>query len=189
MKKLYYMAIAVFTAFALSACGGGNGSPAQENGGKAESAQTVRIDLGEVGQAVKSAYGENYIPSFAYDEQAMADLFGISKEMYEEFLAEGPMISVNVDTFVAVKAIAGKGGDVENALKDYRKRLVGDTMQYPMNQSKVEASEVVRHGDYVFFVMLGTASDEALDAGEEAALEASKKENQKAIDAINEFFQ
>ena len=27
-------------------------------------------------------------------------------------------------------------------------------MQYPMNVSKIQASQVVRHGDYVFFVML-----------------------------------
>ena len=58
-----------------------------------------------------------------------------------------------------------------------------------MNISKVQASEVVRHGDYVFFVMLGTASEEAQEQGEEAALQSAQEENKKAVDAINAFFE
>ena len=61
------------------------------------------------------------------------------------------MISVHLDTFVALKAKEGKGGEVEKLLADYRTRFVEDSMQYPMNISKVQASEVVRHGDYVFY--------------------------------------
>lgn len=99
------------------------------------------------------------------------------------------MISVHVDTFVAIRAKEGKGGDVEKLLGDYRTRLVDDSMQYPMNISKVQASEVVRHGDYVFFVMLGTASEEAQEQGEEAALQSAQEENKKAVDAINAFFE
>ena len=58
-----------------------------------------------------------------------------------------------------------------------------------MNISKVQASEVVRHGDYVFFVMLGTASEESQEQGEEAALQSAQEENKKAVDAINAFFE
>ena len=31
-------------------------------------------------------------------------MFGISEDLYEESIAEGPMISVHVDTFLAFKA-------------------------------------------------------------------------------------
>lgn len=50
------------------------------------------------------------------------------------------MISTFVETFIGVQAKDGKGDDVEAALNAYRDRLVGDTMQYPMNIAKIQAS-------------------------------------------------
>ena len=137
--------------------------------------------LDEIHAAVKEAYGENYIPSAAFDEQGMKELFGINSDLYDSFIAEGPMISVHVDTFVAVKAKEGKGEEVAQHLNDYRDSQLNGAMQYPMNLPEIEASQVVRHGDYVFFVMLGTPS-------EEAALESAKENTQIAIDIIDGFF-
>ena len=73
-------------------------------------------------------------------------------------------------------------------LNDYRDSQLNGAMQYPMNLPKIEASQVVRHGDYVFFVMLGTPSEEAEVQGEEAALESAKENTQIAIDIIDGFF-
>lgn len=188
-KKSLYAAAMLMAAVSLTACGGTGGSGKGEPSSAVESTQAVEVDLEKVHQAVKDVYGENYIPSAPYDAQALNDLFGVSEDLYEEFIAEGPMISVHVDTFAAIKAKEGKGGDVEKLLNDYRTRLVEDSLQYPMNMSKVEASEVVRHGDYVFFVMLGTASNESVEAGEEAELKSAQEENGKAIDAIDAFFE
>ena len=169
MRKSVYVTAMVLTAISLTACGGGKGPDNSSSGTVAESTQAVTVDLEKVHQAVKEAYGENYIPSAPYDAQALNDIFGVPEDLYEEFIAEGPMISVHVDTFAAIKAKEGKGEEVAKLLEAYRTRLVEGSVQYPMNISKVEASEVVRHGDYVFFVMLGTASDEAQAEGEEAA--------------------
>ena len=118
----------------------------------------------------------------------MKELFGINSDLYDSFIAEGPMISVHVDTFVAVKAKEGKGEEVAQHLNDYRDSQLNGAMQYPMNLPKIEASQVVRHGDYVFFVMLGTPSEEAEAQGEEAALESAKENTQIAIDIIDGFF-
>lgn len=189
MKKSVFTIAMLMTAFSLSACAGKGGAVSGDTSGSVESTQAVEVDLEKVHQAVKDVYGENYIPSAPYDAQALNDLFGIPEDLYEEFIAEGPMISVHVDTFLAVKAKQGKGGEVEKLLGEYRTRLVEDSMQYPMNMSKVEASEVVRHGDYVFFVMLGAISDEAPDQGEDSALKSAQEENKKAVDTINAFFE
>lgn len=189
MRKAVYVTALVLTAISLTACGGKKGPDNGSSGTAAETIQAITVDLEKVHQAVKEVYGEHYIPSAPYDAQALNDMFGVPEDLYEEFIAEGPTISVHVDTFVAVKAKEGKGVEVEKLLSDYRTRLVEDSVQYPMNISKVEASEVVRHGDYVFFVMLGTATDEAQEQGEEAALKSAKEENKKAVDAINAFFE
>ena len=71
-------------------------------------------------------------------------------------------------------------------MQAYRKRLLDDTMQYPMNLIKIQASQVVRYGNYVFFLMLGEVSMEDMERGDQAALEAAQAENQKAVDAVEE---
>lgn len=147
------------------------------------------VQLSDIHEDIKEAYGENYIPSAEYDDTAVEDLFGVKKDLYEICIAEGPMISAHVDTFVAVKAVAGKGEEVEAALDRYRDNLLNETMQYPSNISKIQASQVVRHGDYVFFVMLGTPDSNAAEQGEEAELESAKKNNQVAIDIIDRYFE
>ena len=98
------------------------------------------------------------------------------------------MISTFVETFIGAKAKEGKGDEVETALNAYRDRLVNDTMQYPMNIAKIQASQVIRHGDYVFFVMLGAPTDAAMEEGDEAALKSASENNQIAIDIIDGYF-
>lgn len=193
MKKSYLIMLAGFIALSVTACQPKNGqnqnSNTQETTSEAATEETMAdVDLSEIQKKVQEAYGEAYIPSMDYDTQAMEDLFGISKDMYEEYIAQGPMISVHVDTFIAVKAAQGKADAVEEALAAYRDKQVNDSVQYPMNLPKVSASQVVRHGDYVFFIMLGTPDEEAELKGEEEALESAKENNQIAIDIIDGFF-
>lgn len=59
-------------------------------------------------------------------------------------------------------------------------------MQYPGNMAKVNASRVLRHGDYVFFLMLG-AIDDAAETDEQAATFA-EEQTQIAVDAIEAVF-
>lgn len=144
--------------------------------------------LNKAHEAVKAVYGDNYIPSMPYDEVAMEELFGVKKDWYDAVIAEGPMISVHVETFIGVKAKPDKVKDVTSALEAYRKSQIESSMQYPMNMVKVEASQVVVHGDYVFFVMLGSTEEGAEAEDEKAALESAKKNNQLGIDAIEKVF-
>lgn len=199
MRKMMLTAAAAMTVFTMMT--GCQAKPAgdqttqavtesttEETTTEAPTTAAKEISLDEIHAAVKEAYGENYIPSAPFDEQGMKELFGVNSDLYDSFIAEGPMISVHVETFVAVKAKEGKGEEVAKHLNDYRESQLNDALQYPMNLPKLEASQVVRHGDYVFFVMLGSPSMEAEEKGEDAALESAKENNQIAIDIINGFF-
>ena len=106
--------------------------------------------------------------------------------MYEEAIAEISMMSVHVDTFVAIKAKEGQADAVEQKLTEYREYLLNDTLQYPMNIPKIQASQVVREGDYVFFVQLGHVENDMLD--EDELLKKYQESNQLAVDAIQEQF-
>ncbi len=161
------MALALVLALALCACG----------------ARSKDVALKDLHEAVKAAYGENYLPNMAIEEAQLTDVYGVKAEDVEEFLGEAPMISAHVDTFLAVKAKAGRGEEVEKALTQYRDYVAENAMMYPMNMAKVQAAKVIRQGDYVFYLMLG-AIDDRLDASEEEQLTFAQQEVQRAVDAI-----
>lgn len=180
----------VFMATALSAasltgCAGKSSTPAAT---ESQTETAAEVSLDELLGKIKETYGDKYAPNSEMDAQLLEDLTGLTPDLYEDYVAEMPMISTFVETFIGVKAVDGKGEDVEKILNSYRDKLVNDTMQYPMNISKIQASQVVRHGDYVFFVMLGAADDEELEKGDEAALKSAQENNQIAIDVIDGYF-
>lgn len=175
MKKTLVLFLAVIMVISvLSGCG-----PKKE--------EVKVVDLKELHDAVKEAYGEDYYPNRELTLEEIENLTGIKEEDMESFIAEAPMMSVGVDTFIAIKAKEGKGDVVEAGLEKYRTFLVEDSLQYPMNIAKVNGAKVVRHGDYAFFLMLGKYDDRD-EATDEERLEFAKAEVQKAEDVINKFF-
>lgn len=176
MKKIFglFLAMIMMTSFL---------------GGCAPKKNEVKVvDLKEVHAAVKEALGEDYYPNRELTVEEIENLTGIKEEDMETFIAESPMISVNIDTFIAIKAKEGKGDSIEESLEKYREYLVEGSLQYPMNIAKVNSAKVVRHGDYIFFLMLGKFDDRE-DATDEERLEFAKAETQKVEDIINKFFE
>lgn len=145
------------------------------------------IAISDIHEAVKAAYGENYVPSMAIDEQQLTEVYGINTENIEDFIMEAPMISAHIDTFAVIKAKEGKGEEVENEMNAYRDKLINDTLQYPSNIAKLNASRVIRHGDYVFFVMLGAFNNNQ-DATEDEQAKFAEEQVQIGVDAIESFF-
>lgn len=146
------------------------------------------VDLKEVHKAVKDSLGEDYLPNQEISFEMLENFTGIKESDIETYIAESPMISMNVDTFIAIQAKEGKGDDVESGLENYKKDLIENSMQYPMNMAKVNSTKVVRHGDYVFFLMLGRY-DDRLEATEEEQMEFAKEDIKNIEDIINKFFE
>lgn len=145
--------------------------------------------LNEIYEAVREAYGEDYIPSMEIDGEMLENIYGISSSWYEACIAEGPMMSAHVETFMGFKAVPGHEGDIAAALYDYRDKQLESGVQYPMNLPKLEASQVCEEDGYVFFVMLGSPDMEAEEQGEEAALKSAQEKNQAGVDVIESFFE
>lgn len=140
-------------------------------------------EMEKLRQAVITAVGEeNYWPDMPMDPEMLGMAFNLTSDMYEDYVAESPMISANVDTLVIVRAKEGQADAVEEALNAYREAKVADTMQYPMNIGKIQASQVERMGDYVIFVQLG--ADPGQDATEEESINKCKEANSAALEAI-----
>ena len=169
--------------------GGATDNGAQD-GGSAEGNLDVSQGWSEEMTAVKAAIvesiGENYFPNMPLDPEMLEMNFGISSDMYDDYLAEMPMISTNVDTLLIIKAKNDKVEAVEEALNTYRDAKVSDTMQYPMNVGKIQASRIERIGDYVCFVQLGGDTMTAAESGDEAVIEQCQQANELAIEIISQ---
>ena len=153
--------------------------------------ETKTIDLNALHTEIKNAYGDSYLPAAPMEGTDLNARYGLTSDMYTEIIAEFPMISVNVDEFVAIHAAEGKAEDVKSALETYQKALQENTMQYPINVPKIQASQVISHGDYIFFVMLSFMDETSTGEGitEEEALKKAQEDNQTAIDIINRYFE
>lgn len=141
-------------------------------------------DLEKAVAAVKTEFGEFYGPAQDITAQQLEEVMGVDPIWVKDFVAEGPMFSLSVDTFVAVLVEGDHVDDVKEALEAYKLYLETEAFQYPMNMAKVKASEVVVKGNLVFFVLLGEYDDRE-EATDEERLSFAKDEVQRAIDAID----
>ncbi len=151
-----------------------------ENPGSTE----ADVPMEELRAAVEEVLGENYWPNSAIEADVLAEVYGITEDMYDDYFGEMPMISVNVDTLIIVKAKEGQAEAVEDALNAYRDMQINDALQYPMNVGKVQASQIEAIGSYVCFVQLGADVDEEMDQGEDAVIKKCQEANEAALDAI-----
>ena len=176
MKKMGCMVLAVLLLVAaLTGCGG------------KDSAAQKDVPVEEILQAVKDAYGEAYLPNTELDEAMLADMYGLDMSLIESFVAEMPMIGFHPDRVIIAKAVTGKGEELETAFKELQEYLIQDSFMYPANIAKTQASEVVRNGDYVAFLLVG-AANENMEASEEEQLKFAEEETQKAVDAFESCF-
>ncbi len=141
--------------------------------------------LKNIRQTLVEVLGENYWPNTEIPAEYLED-YGLTSDMYEDFYGEMPMISTNVDTVIVVQAKEGQVTAVEEVLNNYRDDLVNDTMQYPMNVGKIQASRIEIFGDFVCFVQLGADTTEFYgeDGDEEAVIKHCQEQNELAIEAL-----
>lgn len=151
MKKAIWTVLLCVCALVMASCGDSGNK-------KAESGK-----LSAVHEAVKSAYGENYLPSMDLGEAYLKEVAGIEMADVKEFVAEGPMISAHIDMFIGIEAAEGRADAVEGKLKEYLDAQIENMMTYPMNVPKLRASQIVRVDDYVFYVCLGAYDEESED--------------------------
>lgn len=188
-KRFLACLLAAVMLVSLAACGNG-GKDNETQGGNAQNGQsqvdeTVSIDT--IHEKIKEAYGEDYLPTKMLSEDEIQAYYGIEPEWCEEMIAEIPMISVHVDTLIAIKAKKEDVTNVIDAVNAYAETLKNDTMQYPSNLLKIQASTVLTKEPYVFFIMLGTISAEEEEQEDAAQVEAYKARNQVAIDIIEDL--
>lgn len=191
MKKLTAVLLGVVLSVSVVACGGNSDNNTEATGTEAtnntgtDSMENVFKDvpMTELKTAVTDVLGENYWPQMALDAEMLSSLCGISADMYDDFLAEMPMMSAHIDTMIIIKAKDGQVEAVEAALNTYRDSLVANSL-YPSHVAKSQASRIEVFGNYVCFILLGGDTSAVEEQGDEAIITYCQEENEKALDAI-----
>jgi len=128
MKKKMAMGLLLLTMFVLTltACGSKKDGETKDTTGSTTSSETTKatepvtssaqetdtalaqpeesssvgasLTLQGVRDAVAEAYGENYLPSMPLDGESLAQMYGVTEDMYEEAFGEVPMISAQVSS-------------------------------------------------------------------------------------------
>lgn len=146
-------------------------------------------EMNTIKTAVVEALGESYWPNTAIIPEMLEGTFGITPDMYSDYMGEMPMISTNVDTLLIIKANDDKVEEVKEALNTYRDNVIADTFQYPMNLGKLQASRIETFGNYVCFVQLGAENVIDEQTSEEQSIIKCQEQNELAIEVIGQTVQ
>ena len=204
MKKIISIMLILASLAAFASCGnGGNGNDTSadtstsgttagetsadstETSATETSAPTSDVSAADIGKAVADEFGDEYIPDMDIPADYLDSTYGVKPEWYDDFFGQMPMISANVDTFIAVKAKADKVSDVEKALNDYADYYKNDAQKYPKDIAKVDACRVYTKGNYVFFIMLGYPTDEVENMDDAAQVKFYTEQNDRAVKVID----
>ena len=128
-------------------------------------------ELDKMRNAIAKGYHGTYYPNVkvhedeAYLGTYLADTLKMDAAWVDEIIIELPMISANVDTLILVDPSEGNAENVVAALNEYKRYLVEESFQYPVNEARVKSAVVAQVGEYVCFSILGGALDNPEDMG------------------------
>ena len=213
MKKLMSWLCICMMLFGLSACGtgdeeqdrkaavesdegtksavetnGDNKSPTGSEGIEKESLEATEgagnklLDLKSV--MVETIGAQNYYPDTVVEPDQLEEIFGITAEMYDDYLAEVSQDGINVDTLLIIKAKDDKVEAVQEAMFAYRDKKEKAALEDSRNIGKVRASRIETNGKYVSIVQLGGDVTAALTSGEDAVIEQCLQINELVLEVI-----
>lgn len=209
MKKYRYIISAVAAVAAvsviLSACASGKesnassaapglstsaqestGSSSGDISGSDSNDKNSTLSAKGLRDAVAKAYGENYLPDQAMDAEMIESEFGLTKDMYDEVVAEAPLIGFHPDRLVIVKPKKGKEANVKRALEDALLVMKEQQMQYPVNVAKVNAGKVLEKDGYYCFMILGQTDDTSENDNDAAKF--AEKQIDIGVKAFDNYF-
>lgn len=161
-------------------------TPAQDGGAAdGDAAEGWSEEMSALREAVVAELGDEYWPETAMPADYIETYYGLSSDMYEDYMGEMPLMSTKVDTLLIVKAREGQAEAVEEALKAYQKDQAENSLQYPMNMAKVQAAKVERIGNYVCYALLGGDITPYEEQGDEAIIRYCQEQNDRAIETIS----
>ena len=169
--------------------GGAQSQDLQAGSSYVENGKSVRINdkkvtLMQLKKNVEDELGEKYWPEIFMTDEELEEKTGITKDMYEEFLAQTQIINANIDMMIIIRAKEDYVGTIEQKLEDYRNRMIEENQKYPQNLGKAKASRMETVENYICFVQLGADTSVVADKGEDEIIAYCQEDNERAIDIL-----
>lgn len=159
------------------------GNRSEESGDTAQKS-TSYASMDEIKKAVVNLLAENYWPDRQLTENELEMETGITKDMYQEYMADEMNTETDIDTMIICLAKEEKLSEIEDLLNEYRDNLMVKYKDRPQELGKVEASRIEIVENYVCFVQLGADTSAAAEGGDEEVMALCQQENERAIDVI-----
>lgn len=140
--------------------------------------------LPELHKLVEEGMGDHYWPEIPLSGDELAARTGITSDMYVEFLAEVQIMETNIDMMIIIRAKEDYVGAIEQALENYRSRVIEENQKYPQNLCKAKASRMETVENYICFVQLGADTSIVADKGEKEMISYCQEENERVIDIL-----
>lgn len=140
--------------------------------------------LSELREEVKEELGDRYWPEISISEEELEQKTGITRNMYIEFLAEDADTEADMDMMIIIHAKEDYVGAIEQALEDYRLKMIEENGKYPQNLCKVEASRMETIENYICFVQLGADTNIVAGKGKDEIISYCLEENERAVDIL-----
>lgn len=139
------------------------------------------VTLSELKDSVKDLMGDHYWPEIDLTREELEEKTGITEDMYVDFLAEKQVLDSHIDTMIIIHAKEAYVGRVEEALEQYRTKVIEANRNHPQNLCKAQASRMETINNYVCFVQLGADTTIVADKGEEEIISFCQEENERAL--------
>ncbi|MDK2802322.1 MAG: DUF4358 domain-containing protein [Oscillospiraceae bacterium] len=189
-KKILFLIICIALTLSITLVGCSSDNNSSSGSSSSSSSVSSNSNITKIDEAlskVKSVYPSDLFPTMEIDKEVLVNKYSIHKDDIKSYKAFGPMMSAHVDTFIAIESTDGKASEVESTLKKYKNEFEKD-MHYPSNLDKVKASQVLKHGNDVYYIILGDMSTASDSDTEDQLIELAKSEVKKAVDAINSLY-
>lgn len=172
---VFFITICIF----FSGCGA--------EGDNAYSGEQAELAVGRIFDKIQEAYGDDYLPDTDMDAQTLQEEFALDLAQIDKYKAQVSGVSTHPDCLLVIKAKQGYGEEVEAQLNKAQQKQIEDAIVYPANSAKINASRVVRRGDYLAFILLGAINNDA-DMTEQQAAEFAAAQTQRGVDAFEDMF-
>ncbi len=164
----------------------------EESQAQEEAVNTIQVGskykvtdtMEELRASVVEILGEYYWPDTLLTEEELAERIGISKNMYENFLAEYQHAEAGIDMMILIEAKEKEVTHVEMLLNEYREMLLKIYERQPQNEAKVFASRIEVIDNYVCYVQLGADIAALEEEGADVMVAYCQQENERALDIL-----
>lgn len=123
-----------------------------------------------------------YLPENIGDDTLGFEM-GIKRDMYKTFFCKKSLDEYTSDIFLGICAQDGKAEEVKNQLYNYKDKLTLKFESVPAQIERIQSADIVQHGDYVYFILLGKL-DVTL-SGEQVRAQ-TKQSNSKAVEIVSD---